>query len=218
MFFSSKKIRFFLKKIPFLSYPLSKRIFDILLSSFLLLLLWPLFLLIAIIIKLTSPGPCIFWQKRVGLAKKEFDFPKFRTMVVNAEQLKYELLSQNDHPNNMTFKMKSDPRVTKIGKILRKTSLDELPQLWCVFKGEMTLVGPRPPVSQEVALYSKEGMRRFEVKPGLTCIWQISGRSELPFQEQLKMDLEYIEKQNFWLDLKILFLTIPAVFTGRGAY
>jgi lipopolysaccharide/colanic/teichoic acid biosynthesis glycosyltransferase len=139
-------------------------------------------------------------------------------MVVGAERLKAELLAQNSHGDCVTFKMKRDPRVTWIGRIIRKLSIDELPQLWCVFKGEMSLVGPRPPVPGEVARYSLADRRRLDVVPGLTCIWQVSGRGDIPFPEQVKLDVDYIESQNLWLDLKLLLQTVPAVLLGRGAY
>jgi lipopolysaccharide/colanic/teichoic acid biosynthesis glycosyltransferase len=140
-------------------------------------------------------------------------------MVVNAEELKDALLSQNHHAKpSITFKMKDDPRITPVGWFIRKTSIDELPQFWCVLTGDMTLVGPRPPVPREVDLYTPEDLRRLEVTPGLTCLWQVSGRGDLPFEEQVALDIEYIENRSFWLDLKLLFLTVPAVLQGKGAY
>jgi lipopolysaccharide/colanic/teichoic acid biosynthesis glycosyltransferase len=139
-------------------------------------------------------------------------------MVVNAEKLKDTLLAQSDHKDSVTFKMKKDPRITWIGRIIRKASIDELPQLGCVLKGDMSLVGPRPPVPREVAQYTLADRRRLDVIPGLTCIWQVSGRGDIPFKEQVKLDLQYIESQSVWLDVKLLFKTIPAVLTGRGAY
>ena len=154
-----------------------------------------------------------FWQTRIGLWGKEFPFPKFRSMVVNAEELKDTILEQSDHKDSITFKMKKDPRVTWIGNIIRKLSIDELPQLWCVFKGEMSLVGPRPPVPREVAEYTLADRRRLDVIPGLTCIWQVSGRSDIDFEGQVKLDVQYIESQSFWSDMNILFKTIE---TGRS--
>ena len=127
-------------------------------------------------------------------------------------------MNYNDLKEGVTFKIKRDPRITWIGRILRKTSMDELPQLWCVLKGEMSLVGPRPPLPEEVSLYILQDRSRLDVTPGLTCIWQVSGRSEIPFSSQVKLDREYIESQSFWLDLKLLLKTIPAVILGRGAY
>jgi len=196
-----------------------KRSLDIVLSSIALVLLSPLFLFLTVVIRLQDGGPAFFWQKRVGLWGKEFRFPKFRSMVANAEQLKVKLAAENQHGDDgITFKMKRDPRVTFIGGIMRKLSLDELPQLWCVLRGEMSLVGPRPPVPAEVARYTVSDRRRLEVKPGLTCIWQVSGRSELPFEQQVRLDAQYIDSHSFFFDLYLLMKTIPAILTGRGAY
>lgn len=195
-----------------------KRGMDILVSLLLLVILSPLMILIALIIKLSDGGPILYVTERVGLWGKEFRFPKFRTMVVNAESIKKELLPFNVHKEGVTFKMRQDPRITTIGKFLRKTSLDELPQLWCTFKGDMSLVGPRPPLPSEVAQYTLEQRGRLDVRPGLTCLWQVSGRSEIPFSKQVKLDREYIESQSFWVDIKILLKTIPAILMGRGAY
>ncbi len=195
-----------------------KRSFDILVSIFLLVLLSPLMLLIAICIKLTDGGPTLYISTRVGKWGKEFLFPKFRSMYMGADRHKALLREQSIHGNSHTFKIRRDPRVTWIGRIIRKTSLDELPQLWCVLKGEMSLVGPRPPLVEEVELYTIEERRRLDVTPGLTCIWQVSGRGDIPFSKQVKLDLQYIESQSIWLDFKILLQTIPAVIFGRGAY
>jgi lipopolysaccharide/colanic/teichoic acid biosynthesis glycosyltransferase len=179
----------------------------------------PLFLGVALAIKLTDHGPVLFWQTRVGQYGREFPFPKFRSMVVNAEALKDQLLEQNQHGGEgVTFKMKRDPRITWIGRIIRKLSIDELPQLWNVLIGDMSLVGPRPPVPREVALYTLSDRRRLDVIPGLTCIWQVSGRSDIPFDKQVELDVQYIQSQSLWLDVKLLFLTIPAVLLGKGAY
>lgn len=197
---------------------LVKRTVDIAGAVLLLTCGSPIFLLVALLIKLTDRGPVLFWQTRVGYRGREFAFPKFRSMVTNAEVLKKTLLEKNDHTDSLTFKMKCDPRVTWIGRILRKTSLDELPQLWCVLKGEMSLVGPRPPVPEEVESYRLSDRRRLEAVPGLTCIWQVRGRGDIPFDEQVLLDVEYIESQSFWLDVKLLFQTVPAVLFGRGAY
>jgi len=197
---------------------LVKRVMDIVVSAGMLLLLSPIFLLVAIAIKLTDRGPVLFWQTRVGRHGKEFRFPKFRSMVVNSEQLIKQLKSKSHHGEGVTFKMKNDPRVTKVGKIIRKLSIDELPQLWCVLKGEMSLVGPRPALPREVALYRVEERRRLDVMPGLTCIWQVSGRGDLPFPEQLTLDVYYIENRSLLLDIKLLLWTIPAVLFGKGAY
>ena len=197
---------------------LVKRLLDILVSSISLILLSPLFLFIAILIKITDRGTVFYIAPRVGKWGAEFACPKFRSMKVNADKMKDALLAQNDHKDSITFKMKRDPRVTWIGRIIRKLSIDELPQLWCVLKGEMSLVGPRPPLPREVAEYSLIERRRLDVVPGLTCIWQVKGRGNLPFPEQVELDIEYIKSQNFLLDIKLLFLTIPAVLLGKGAY
>ena len=196
-----------------------KRIVDIAGASAGLILLSPLFLFVAVCIKLTDRGPVLFWQQRVGKWGREFPFPKFRSMVTNAEELKDKLLAANDHGGDVvTFKMKRDPRVTAIGRIIRRASIDELPQLWCVLKGDMSLVGPRPPVPREVAQYKLPDRRRLDVTPGLTCIWQVSGRGEIPFDQQVQLDVEYIESQSLQTDLKLLAKTIPAVLFGKGAY
>jgi len=195
-----------------------KRALDIAVSLALLLALAPLFLAVAALIELTDGGPVLFWQTRVGRWGREFSFPKFRSMVVDAEARKDSLLQENHHGNSVTFKMKRDPRVTWIGRIIRKLSIDELPQLWNVLRGDMSLVGPRPPVPKEVAEYTLEDRRRLDATPGLTCIWQISGRGDIPFPEQVRLDVEYIESQSLWLDVKLLVKTVPAVLLGRGAY
>jgi lipopolysaccharide/colanic/teichoic acid biosynthesis glycosyltransferase len=139
-------------------------------------------------------------------------------MVVDAEQLKATLEDRNSHDDSRTFKIPNDPRVTWIGRLMRRSSIDELPQLFNVLLGQMSLVGPRPPVPYEVAQYTRDDMRRLDVKPGLTCLWQISGRSRLPFPEQLRLDLQYVEERNLWLDFKVLLLTVPAVLSADGAY
>jgi lipopolysaccharide/colanic/teichoic acid biosynthesis glycosyltransferase len=198
---------------------LLKRAMDIVISSVAIVLLSPLFLALVILIRLQDGGPAFFWQMRVGLWGKEFRFPKFRSMVTDAEQQKLRLSAENHHGGDgITFKMKRDPRVTLIGGIMRKLSLDELPQLWCVLRGEMSLVGPRPPVPAEVARYSMSDRRRLEVKPGLTCIWQVSGRSDIPFEQQVRLDAQYVDSHSVWLDMYLLLKTIPAILTGRGAY
>ena len=195
-----------------------KRIMDMVLSLIALLLLSPLLLVVAILIKIHDGGPVFYTQTRVGLHGKEFPFPKFRSMVRNADVLKDSLLQQADRAGDITFKMKHDPRITPIGRFIRRFSIDELPQLWCVLKGDMSVVGPRPPVPREVALYTQEDRRRLEVKPGLTGIWQVSGRAEIGFKQQVELDVLYIESHGFWLDLKLILKTIPAVLTGKGAY
>jgi lipopolysaccharide/colanic/teichoic acid biosynthesis glycosyltransferase len=195
-----------------------KRGVDIMASLTGLIVLFPLFVIVGLMIKLTDGGPVVYWQKRVGHWGKEMSFPKFRSMIVNADQMKDALLDNSDHENSVTFKMKRDPRITWIGRIIRKLSIDELPQLWNVLKGEMSLVGPRPPVPGEVADYTLRDRRRLDIIPGLTCIWQISGRADIPFDQQVELDVQYIQSQSIWLDLKILLKTVPAVLLGRGAY
>ncbi len=196
-----------------------KRLIDITASLAALVALSPLFLIVSICIKSVDGGPVFFSQRRVGQYGREFNFPKFRSMVMNAEALKAQLAQQNQHgETGVTFKMKNDPRVTWIGRIIRKFSIDELPQLWCVLRGQMSLVGPRPPTVNEVAKYTLADRRRLDVIPGLTCIWQVSGRGDIPFDEQVKLDVQYIESQSLWLDFIILLKTIPAVLLGKGAY
>jgi len=199
-------------------YETAKRILDLTVAIPVLIALSPLLALVALLIKLSDFGPVFFVQTRVGERGRRFQCIKFRSMVPDAERLKGQLLHQNQHADNRTFKMYRDPRITWIGRIIRKTSIDELPQLWNVVRGDMSLVGPRPPVPTEVNLYSAEDCRRLDVRPGITCIWQVSGRGNLPFAEQVRLDLEYIENRNLLLDLKLLLRTIPAVISGRGAY
>ncbi len=197
---------------------LGKRLLDVVLACAVLIPALPVMLLAAILIKFTDYGPVLFWQTRVGKWGRVFRFPKFRSMVINAEALQQQIMSANQHGDGVTFKIKRDPRITWIGRILRKTSIDELPQLWCVLIGDMSLVGPRPALEKEVARYTLDDRRRLDVIPGLTCTWQVSGRSEIPFPQQVKLDTEYIENQSVYEDLKLLFKTVPAVITGRGAY
>lgn len=197
---------------------LVKRLFDMSVSAILLILLSPLFLGCAIAIRIDSPGPLFFKQNRVGRWGKLFQMWKFRSMYIDAESRKKELEAKNEMNGGVLFKMKDDPRITKVGKFIRKTSLDELPQLLNVLVGDMSLVGPRPALPSEVNQYSPAERRRLEVIPGITCIWQVSGRSDIPFDKQVGLDVDYIESQSFWLDIKLLLHTIPAVLLGRGAY
>lgn len=194
-----------------------KRLLDIFISGVLLLLLSPLFIIIAFFIKLDSPGPVFYRSIRCGKKGKQFVFYKFRSMVENADKMLDSLRSKNEKKGPV-FKMKHDPRITKVGKVIRKFSLDELPQLWNVFQGHMSLVGPRPPTKDEVSRYDNWQIRRLEIKPGITCLWQVRGRSELSFYKWIKWDIWYIDNWSFGLDLKILFWTLPAVFKARGAY
>ena len=194
-----------------------KRLIDITVSSVLLVALSPLFLAVAIAIKLTSPGPVFFVQERVGLNKRLFRLYKFRTMVPNAEEMQKEL-EQFNEASGPVFKIKNDPRVTPIGRFLRRTSIDELPQLLNVLKGDMSLVGPRPLPVRDYKEFDKRWFnRRFSVRPGITGLWQISGRSDIPFEKWIELDLKYIDQWSLGLDLIILLKTIPAVIRGKGA-
>ena len=196
----------------------AKRFIDIVGSGIGMLLLSPVFLAIAVAVKLSSRGPVFFSQTRVGRYGRHFRFYKFRSMRESAESEKKDLMEKNESKDGVIFKMKDDPRVTKVGRFLRRTSLDELPQLWNVFIGDMSLVGPRPPVPSEVAEYTLEDRKRLDVIPGITCLWQIKGRSEIPFNEQVRLDKEYIQAPGIWKDIVILFKTIPAIIGGKGAY
>jgi lipopolysaccharide/colanic/teichoic acid biosynthesis glycosyltransferase len=195
-----------------------KRAFDIAASGIFLVVMSPLYLLLALLVKLEDGGPVFFNQTRVGQFGREFKMYKYRSMRVNAEALLPQLLARNQHKDGVTFKIKDDPRQTRIGKWLRKFSFDELPQVYNVFKGDMSLVGPRPPVPREVARYSLADRRRLAVKPGITCFWQIGGRSEIDFSGQVQLDVQYIESQSFHVDIQILVKTLPAVLSGTGAY
>jgi exopolysaccharide biosynthesis polyprenyl glycosylphosphotransferase len=195
---------------------MSKRIIDIAVSSILFILLSPVFLVVSFLIKKDSKGPVFFRQKRVGYNGRLFTCLKFRTMINEAEMIREELLHLNEM-DGPVFKITDDPRITSIGKFLRETSLDELPQLLNVLKGEMSLVGPRPPIPSEVQHYELMNHRRLSVRPGMTCIWQVSGRNRISFRKWMEMDMQYIDQWSLWLDIKILLKTIPAVLKGSGA-
>lgn len=195
-----------------------KRAVDILAAATLLVCLSPLLLLVALAIRLESPGPALFHQVRVGYRGRPFKFWKFRSMYRDAEERRRQLEQANEMAGGVLFKMKNDPRVTHTGRFIRKFSIDELPQLWNVLVGDMSLVGPRPALPREVAQYSLRDRARLDAVPGITCIWQVSGRSEIPFEQQVKLDLRYIRAQSLAEDFKILLLTVPAVLSGRGAY
>lgn len=203
--------------MEFSLYEVIKRLIDVVCSFLGVLVLSPLFIIIAIIIKTTSKGPVFFSQKRVGKNGKEFYMYKFRSMVVNAEELKEKLAAQNEMSGPM-FKMKDDPRVTKVGKFIRKTSIDELPQLWNVLKGDMSLVGPRPSLPKEVAQFEEWMYRRLEVKPGLTCYWQVSGRNNIDFEEWMKLDIRYVDERSTWIDIKLIFKTVGVLFGDKNAH
>ena len=194
-----------------------KRVFDIVLSFASLVVLSPLMFAIAAMIRITSPGPVLFRQTRCGLGGRHFMVYKFRSMINNAEQMRAELhqLNELDGP---VFKITEDPRITSVGRWLRRFSLDELPQLWNVFRGDMSFVGPRPAVPEEVLQYEDWQRRRLRMRPGLTCTWVLEGRSHVDFNRWMQLDLKYIDNWSLWLDAKIFLRTIPIVLSGRGAY
>jgi len=202
-----------------------KRVIDIVVSIIALIVFSPVLLVLGALVKLDG-GPILFRQTRVGLNGREFKMLKFRSMVVDAEARLQQLLAKNEKASGVTFKMKNDPRVTRIGRFIRKSSLDELPQFWNVLRGDMSLVGPRPPTPREVALYSPADRRRLTVKPGITCIWQvgerkggffeIGDRNSIDFPEQVSLDVLYIESQSVWKDIWLLTKTVPAILFGKG--
>ncbi|MFP4439697.1 MAG: exopolysaccharide biosynthesis polyprenyl glycosylphosphotransferase [Chloroflexaceae bacterium] len=194
-----------------------KRALDLVLASIALLLAGPLMLLTLIAVKLDSPGPALFRQPRVGQWGRNFTCYKFRSMYIDAEQRLQELLARNE-ADGPVFKMKHDPRITRVGRFIRKTSLDELPQIFNVLKGDMSLVGPRPAIEREVERYTFEQSRRLHAVPGITGLQQVSGRSDLDFHRWIELDLQYISEQSVWQDIKILLKTIPAVIWTKGAY
>jgi exopolysaccharide biosynthesis polyprenyl glycosylphosphotransferase len=194
-----------------------KRALDVIGASMAIVATSPIMALTALLIRLESPGPILFRQTRVGMYGQTFTCLKFRSMYIDAEQRKSELLAQNE-ADGPVFKLKRDPRVTRVGRVIRKLSIDELPQFFNVLRGEMSLVGPRPPVPSEVAQYTYDQHRRLHAVPGITGLQQVSGRSNISFQRWVELDLQYIEQQSLWQDIKILLRTIPAVLFGRGAY
>jgi len=194
-----------------------KRLFDFVTSATAIIFLSIFFVIIFVIIKIDSKGPVFYTQKRCGLYGRIFNIYKFRTMVTDAESKLKDLLIYNEMKGPV-FKMTDDPRITKAGKWLRKYSIDELPQLWNVLKGDMSLVGPRPPLPEEVERYTPAHRRKLSMRPGITCLWQIEGRSKIfDFDEWSRLDLKYIDDWSFWLDFKILLKSIPVVLFGRGA-
>lgn len=216
----------YLDQVPFLRFSntptdywalRTKAVFDYCISFLIIIFSSPMLFLISLIIKLTSEGPIIFKQKRVGLRGREFYVYKFRTMVQNAEDLRDQLQDQNEM-DGPVFKIKNDPRITKIGHFLRKTSLDEFPQFFNVLRGEMSIVGPRPPIPDEVAHYERWQRRRLSMKPGITCIWQVSGRNDISFENWMKLDMQYIDTWSLKLDMYLFFKTIKIVFLSKGAY
>jgi len=200
-----------------MAYRIAKRVFDLFVATAALALLVPIIPLIAVMIKLDTPGPVFFRQQRVGRRGRAFAFYKFRSMFVDADERKQEVeaLNEQDGP---VFKVRSDPRVTNVGRFLRRSSLDEIPQIFNVVKGEMSIVGPRPPLPSEVLRYQPWHRRRLEVTPGITCLWQISGRSHLRNNERMRLDMEYHKQRSLRTDLVIFFKTIPAVIARKGAY
>ncbi|MFW6140899.1 MAG: sugar transferase [Acidobacteriota bacterium] len=194
-----------------------KRAMDLIISGLAIILLSPLMLIVAILIKATSSGPVFYVQKRLGLNGRKFNLYKFRTMFKDAEKKLSEVKDYNE-VDGPVFKIKNDPRITPVGKILRKFSIDELPQLFNVFVGHMSLVGPRPPIPDEVDQYESWQRRRLSMRPGITCLWQVSGRNKLSFKEWMELDLKYLDNWSLWLDFKILIKTVPVVIFGIGAY
>lgn len=198
-------------------YECAKRVLDVVVSVALLAVLLPLLVVVAALVRLDSPGPVILRQRRVGRNRRLFECLKFRSMAVDAERRRDELAALNEM-SGPVFKIRNDPRITRVGRVLRKYSLDEVPQLVNVLRGEMSLVGPRPPLPEEVELYEPRYLRRLDVTPGLTCLWQISGRNELGFERWMELDLYYVEHRGLLLDIEILLRTLPAVISARGAY
>jgi lipopolysaccharide/colanic/teichoic acid biosynthesis glycosyltransferase len=195
-----------------------KRLLDVICSLMAILLLLPLFILVSIFIVIEDGGPVLYVQQRVGINGRIFNFYKFRSMRRGADRIKEQLMAQNESADGVIFKIKNDPRITRIGRILRRFSIDETPQFFNVLSGDLSLVGPRPPLPAEVAQYTLADRKRLHVKPGLTCLWQIGGRSDIPFDQQVRLDMEYIHSRSIWQDIRIMLKTIPAVLFGRGAY
>lgn len=199
------------------AYLVAKRAMDLLGSGLALLFLAPVFTVVALIIKLEDGGPVFFSQKRVGKGGREFKFYKFRSMCVDAEA-KRAALKEATEDDSVRFKMTRDPRITRIGRIIRRFSIDEMPQFINVLLGDMSLVGPRPALPEEVAEYTDHEMQRLSVEQGLTCTWQVTGRSLIPFEEQVELDIDYARERTLWGDVKLLVMTVPAVMLGKGAY
>lgn len=198
-------------------YEICKRTIDIIGAGLGLILLSPIIAVVACAVKVTSKGPVFFSQKRVGKNGELFEMYKFRSMVVNAEELKENLEEQNEMSGPM-FKIKDDPRITKVGKFIRKTSIDELPQLWNVLKGDMSLVGPRPSLPKEVEQFDNWMFKRLSVRPGLTCYWQVSGRNNIDFEDWMKLDCRYVDERNLWIDIKLIFKTVFVLFGDKNAH
>ncbi len=206
-------------------YLRAKRLFDVIFTLLLLIPIGIVILIVAVLIRLDSEGPVFFRQKRVGLDGVEFEMFKFRSMYVNSDDARHrEAIKQymngerlnGEEDSDNPYKLEHDPRITRVGRFIRKTSIDELPQFWNVLRGEMTLVGPRPPLSYEVEYYSPRDWLRMRGKPGLTGTWQVYGRSQVPFPTMVDMDIAYLQEQSFWKDLKLIVLTVPVMLKGRG--
>lgn len=204
-------------KLPGKGYLFVKRVMDIVCSALALIVLSPILLITVLAIKIESPGSVVFVQKRVGINGKEFSMYKFRSMCMDAEE-KLKKLQDKNETEGPTFKMQQDPRITKVGHFIRKYSIDELLQLVNILKGDMSIIGPRPAIRREVDQYGEFDKLRLLVKPGLSCYWQVSGRSNIPFDEWMKLDVKYIKEMSLLTDIKIILLTFPAVFKGDGAY
>lgn len=201
----------------------AKRLFDILFSLIVLILFSPVYLILALLIQISSPGPIFYVQKRVGKNYKPFGCLKFRTMIVNADQVLQEMMEKDPHvwqEFQTNFKLKNDPRITWIGRFLRLTSLDEFPQFWNVLKGDMSVVGPRPLVPEELVMYGRHMDKILTIRPGITGLWQVSGRNDIPYEKRVKIDVYYVNSRNFWIDLWIAIRTIGVVFfpNNNGAY
>lgn len=197
-------------------YLLIKRIFDVVLSLIGIIMLSPIFIVTVLLIKLDSKGPVFFRQARCGKDGKEFSMLKFRSMVCDAEALLEKLMDKNEQTGPV-FKIKEDPRITKIGKFIRRTSIDELPQLFNILAGDMSIVGPRPPIPREVEQYTPYQRQRLLVKPGLTCYWQVMGRNKIGFDEWVELDIRYIRERNIWIDMKLIFKTFGVLFGDANA-
>jgi len=201
-----------------ISYRFVKRSIDLVVASAALLVLSPLLAIVALAVRLSSPGTVFYRWEVVGLGGQPFDGYKFRTMVADADKLREALMARNEMTGPV-MKIRDDPRITPVGRILRRFSIDELPQLWSVVKGDMSLVGPRPPLRREYLQFAPWQRRKLSVIPGLTCLWQVSGRNEIrDFDQWVRLDLEYIDNWSLWLDARILARTLPAVLSRRGAY
>ncbi|MCL4150570.1 UNVERIFIED_CONTAM: hypothetical protein GTU68_047942 [Idotea baltica] len=212
------KLKLQLWRLSIATKPLVKRILDLTLATAAVCILSPLFIALSLAVKLTSAGPVLFKQIRIGERGERFEMWKFRSMKVNAESQLVDLAAQNESQGNVLFKIKQDPRITPVGRWMRRFSMDELPQLFNVMQGSMSLVGPRPALPSEVDAYQAAHLKRLQSKPGLTCWWQVSGRSNLSFNEQMDLDVTYLREQSLSQDITLLAKTVPAVLSGKGAF